>query len=59
MPAEPHWNRRSYQRISRVVWQAPDLKVDFEDGACARLEAERLLLPDDGHVEWDRLTWSP
>ncbi|HLH26250.1 MAG TPA: helix-turn-helix transcriptional regulator [Chloroflexota bacterium] len=57
--ALPHWDRRGYQRIARVAWQAPDLVVDFEDGTRARLEADRLLLPDDGPVEWDRLTWSP
>jgi DNA-binding XRE family transcriptional regulator len=53
------WNRRGYQRMARVAWQAPELLVDFEDGTTARLEAERLLLPDDSPVEWDRLTWSP
>jgi DNA-binding XRE family transcriptional regulator len=59
MPDRPQWNRRGYQRMARVAWDAPDLFVDFEDGTRARLDAERLLLPDDGPVEWDQLTWSP
>ncbi len=58
MPARPHWNRRGYQHIAHVAWQAPELVVDFEDGSRARLEGQRLLLPDDGPVEWERLTWS-
>ncbi len=59
MPARPQWNRRGYQRIAHVAWQAPELVVDFKDGSRARLEGQRLLLPDDGPVEWERLTWSP
>jgi DNA-binding XRE family transcriptional regulator len=59
MPESRPWNRHGYQRMARVSWQAPDLIVDFEDGTTARLEAASLLLPDDGPVEWDRLTWSP
>jgi DNA-binding XRE family transcriptional regulator len=59
MSDPPHWNRRGYQRMAHVTWQAPDLVVEFEDGCRAALAAERLLLPDDGPVEWGRLTWSP
>lgn len=47
---QPQWNRRGYQRMARVAWQAPDIVVDFEDGTCARLEAERLLLPDRASI---------
>ncbi|HZS02221.1 MAG TPA: helix-turn-helix transcriptional regulator [Chloroflexota bacterium] len=59
MPESPPWNRRGYQRMARVAWQAPELVVEFEDGSRAAIAADRLLLPDDGPVEWDRLTWSP
>jgi DNA-binding XRE family transcriptional regulator len=55
----PAWNRPGYQRLARVAWQRPDLMVDFAGGTRARVEASRLLLPDDGPVEWDRMTWSP
>jgi hypothetical protein len=59
MSDRAHWNHPGYQRIARVVWQAPDLIVDFEDGTRARLAPKRLLAADDGPVEWARLTWSP
>jgi DNA-binding Xre family transcriptional regulator len=53
------WNRYEYDRVIAVHHADGWLAVSFADGDHVRLKADRLLPPNAGTAQWDRLTFSP
>lgn len=59
MTTSQRWNRREYQRIAAVALEGNRLRVGFEDGSEALVEADRVLPPGVLDPDWRRLTFSP
>jgi len=56
---DPHWDDLSYHRMADVRYNGGRLRVRFEDGSVASLDAERILPPGAGTPDWSRLTFDP
>ncbi len=53
------WQRRDYQRIASAGLEGNQLVVLFEDGSCARVDAQRVLPPDTRAPDWASMTVNP
>jgi len=52
---DPHWDDLSYHRMADVRYDGGRLRVCFEDGSVADLDAARILPPEAGKPHWGRL----
>lgn len=53
------WDTKEYRRMVSANYRDGKLIVRFEDGAWVSVDARRLLPPEKGGVQWERLSTSP
>ena len=59
MSAVARWDAPEYQRISSAHYEAGTLTVHFDDGSEVMVDADRILPPRVGEVDWGKLAVDP